>query len=52
MQLVLSFLRREVDEYNLISDGDRIAVGEAGAKTSPSIKRSNASAASMSPLSG
>lgn len=34
MQRVLSFLRRAVDEYDLISNGDRIAVGVSGGKDS------------------
>ena len=34
MQRVLSFLRRACDQYNLIDDGDRIAVGVSGGKDS------------------
>lgn len=34
MQRILSHLRRAVDEYNLIEDGDRIAVGVSGGKDS------------------
>lgn len=34
MQRVLSFLRRAVDEYNLIEEGDKIAVGISGGKDS------------------
>ena len=34
MQRVLSYLRRAVDEYGLISNGDRIAVGVSGGKDS------------------
>ena len=34
MQRVLSHLRRAVDEYKLIEDGDRIAVGVSGGKDS------------------
>lgn len=34
MQKVLSFLRRAVDEYKLIEDGDKIAVGVSGGKDS------------------
>ena len=34
MQRVLSFLRRAVDEYKLIENGDRIAVGVSGGKDS------------------
>ena len=34
MQRVLSYMRRAVDDYNLIADGDRIAVGVSGGKDS------------------
>ena len=34
MQRVLSFLRRACDQYNLIDDGDKIAVGVSGGKDS------------------
>lgn len=34
MQRILSTLRRAIDKYNLISDGDRIAVGVSGGKDS------------------
>ena len=34
MQKILSFMRRACDDYNLISDGDRIAVGVSGGKDS------------------
>ncbi|MBO4933978.1 MAG: tRNA 2-thiocytidine(32) synthetase TtcA [Clostridia bacterium] len=34
MQRVLSYLRRAVEDYKLISDGDRIAVGVSGGKDS------------------
>ena len=34
MQRILSFLRRACDEYNLIDDGDTIAVGVSGGKDS------------------
>lgn len=34
MQKILSSLRRAIDSYNLISDGDRIAVGVSGGKDS------------------
>jgi len=34
MQRILSHLRRAVDEYNLIDEGDRIAVGVSGGKDS------------------
>lgn len=34
MQRILSTLRRAIDKYNLIQDGDRIAVGVSGGKDS------------------
>lgn len=34
MQKILSTVRRACDEYNLISDGDRIAIGVSGGKDS------------------
>ena len=34
MKKILSFLRRAIDEYNLIEDGDKIAVGISGGKES------------------
>lgn len=34
MKRMLSFVRRAVDDYNMISDGDRIAVGVSGGKDS------------------
>ena len=34
MKRLLSFVRRAVDDYNLIEDGDRIAVGVSGGKDS------------------
>lgn len=34
MQRMLSFLRRAVDDYNMIEDGDKIAVGVSGGKDS------------------
>ncbi|MBE5736075.1 MAG: tRNA 2-thiocytidine(32) synthetase TtcA [Clostridiales bacterium] len=34
MQRILSSVRRAIDEYNLIEDGDRIAVGVSGGKDS------------------
>lgn len=34
MQKVLSFVRRAVDDYKMIEDGDRIAVGVSGGKDS------------------
>ena len=33
-QKILSSLRRAIDSYNLINDGDRIAVGVSGGKDS------------------
>lgn len=34
MKRMLSFVRRAVDDYNMIADGDRIAVGVSGGKDS------------------
>ena len=34
MKRMLSFVRRAVDDYNMITDGDRIAVGVSGGKDS------------------
>lgn len=34
MQRILSFVRRACDDYNMIEDGDRIAVGVSGGKDS------------------
>lgn len=34
MQKILSYLRRAVDDYNMIEDGDKIAVGVSGGKDS------------------
>lgn len=34
MQKILSFLRRAVDDYNMINEGDKIAVGVSGGKDS------------------
>ena len=34
MQMILSHVRRAVDDYNMIADGDRIAVGVSGGKDS------------------
>lgn len=37
MQKVLSFVRRAVDDYNMISEGDRICVGVSGGKDSVTL---------------
>ena len=34
MRRMLSFVRRAVDDYDMIEDGDRIAVGVSGGKDS------------------
>ena len=34
MQKILSFMRRAVDDYNMIEEGDKIAVGVSGGKDS------------------
>ena len=34
MQKILSYMRRAVDDYNMINDGDKIAVGVSGGKDS------------------
>lgn len=34
MQKMLSFVRRAVDHYHMIEEGDRIAVGVSGGKDS------------------
>ena len=31
---ILSYVRRAIDDYNMIEDGDRIAVGVSGGKDS------------------
>ena len=33
MQKMLSYVRRAVDHYHMIDEGDRIAVGVSGGKT-------------------
>jgi tRNA(Ile)-lysidine synthase TilS/MesJ len=37
MKRMLSFVRRAVDDYNMIEDGDRIAVGVSGGKDSRAL---------------
>lgn len=32
MQRILSYLRRTIDNYNMIEEGDKIAVGLSGEK--------------------
>lgn len=49
MQKVLSHLRRAVEEYNLIEDGDRIAVGVSGGKDSLVLLKALANYAIFSP---
>ena len=34
LQKLLSYIRRAVDDYGMINDGDRIAVGVSGGKDS------------------
>ena len=34
MQRILSYLRRTIDNYNMIEEGDKIAVGLSGGKDS------------------
>ena len=34
MQKMLSYVRRAVDHYNMITEGDRVAVGVSGGKDS------------------
>ena len=34
MQRILSYVRRAVDDYNMIQDGDKIAIGVSGGKDS------------------
>ena len=34
MQSILSYLRRTIDNYNMIEEGDKIAVGLSGGKDS------------------
>ncbi len=40
MKRMLSFIRRAVDDYNMIEDGDRIAVGISGGKDSLTLVES------------
>ncbi|MBE5738570.1 MAG: tRNA 2-thiocytidine(32) synthetase TtcA [Clostridiales bacterium] len=49
MQKVLSHLRRAVEEYNLIEDGDKIAVGVSGGKDSLVLLKALANYAIFSP---
>lgn len=49
MQKVLSHLRRAVEEYNLIEDGDRIAVGVSGGKDSLVLLKALANYSIFSP---
>ncbi len=37
LQKLLSYIRRAVDDYNMIDDGDKIAVGISGGKDSLSL---------------
>lgn len=37
MRKLLSFVRRAVDDYNMIEDGDKIAVGVSGGKDSVTL---------------
>lgn len=37
MKKILSFIRRAVDDYNMIEDGDKIAVGVSGGKDSVAL---------------
>ncbi len=43
LQKILSYTRRAVDEYSMISDGDRIAVGVSGGKDSLALVTAMAS---------
>ena len=36
---LLSFVRRAVDDYKMIEDGDRIAIGISGGKDSLAMRR-------------
>lgn len=49
MQRILSFLRRACDEYKLIEDGDKIAVGVSGGKDSLVLLKALANYSIFSP---
>lgn len=44
MQKMLSYVRRAVDHYHMIDEGDRIAVGVSGGKDSARAARGTQSA--------
>lgn len=49
MKRMLSFVRRAVDDYNMIEDGDRIAVGVSGGKDSLALLETMAAMRSFYP---
>jgi tRNA(Ile)-lysidine synthase TilS/MesJ len=49
MKRMLSFVRRAVDDYNMIEDGDRIAVGVSGGKDSLTLLETMAAMRSFYP---